>query len=649
MGDVATHAGLESLVIDIFREHVPEEDVQFVELGNWLTDFSQFRDPTAFLSAKVVVWNQSGTGVAAMPFARDVLANLDAYLDDLMGKPGQDGYLARYAKEIARTVTLHHFVDKRGLDADEIDSLFEKYFTQYYPHEHLDFPPWPWGNIIGDRTPTDAPQHLCDETETAGKRLVFQYTDEQLVYVSDRLTHVQEKWKKWALNESDGSSRRPLHEILCEYGHASHAIEDFFFHSNFIEMAWQRLRGELPENNRDPGNQRRYFRRLRAPLGTGGGADLDTAQSLAADIVYTGYFGSKDMFHSLMDSVKGIGEKLGATPALQKIIGPMLYVPDPDGDDQEQANGLQKKEDRERYLKKYREEYRSGAITAGIDLGVANGEIGPKTAESAKKAMALDEELALKRRGIGVADMGIVGLVLELAGIAETEYANSATTTKKYNEQPLINDLRTNNGASGENIGSHSLMAKDSTRKEPLRAQAVNAASVAAQYVARTMIDVVYPSLALAGARFHRETSDDDRNTVDDPGGLDWLHLVRHFVCHPSECEETWCDRAMDDPGAPTYHVPKFLDQAEIDRRCEEKKKDALEKLYKNGEDYYEDQWKKIMLKDTMVEGAILGAAAGAIIGGIIGGPVGALVGAVVGAVAGGIIGAVVGAIGSLL
>jgi hypothetical protein len=657
MGDVSTHGEIDAKVIDIVQSHIPEADAQCVELGNWMTDFSQFRDPTAFMSGKLAVWDAQRHGLGLIPLALSVIANLDAYLDDLMGKPGQDGAMAKWAKQVARAVTLHNFVDKKGMDADEVDRLFEKYFTQYYPHEHLDFPPWPWGTIIGDRTPTSVGKHNCDPTQDeSGKRWIFQYTDEQLEYVSDRLTAVQEKWRHWEETHSEGDSRESLHEILCEYGHGSHAVEDFFFHSNFIEMAWRSQRGELPSNNQEIRHKRRFYRRLRAPLGTGGGADLDKTSSLAADITYTGYFGSKDVFHTFADGVKGIIAKMGTNPAIAAVMGPLRQIPDDDEDTDGsggEKHGFSNKDDRAKMLEDYRKDYRNGTIGVLLDAEAAAGKLHAKVVEAAKQAMKIDDDLALARRGMGVKDMGVLGLVLEIGAMAETEHKNSDKRSKELDDQNTLSDDRSDNGASAENIGSHSLMSKDSVRKEPLRVQAVNVASMAAKYVARAMLEVVYPSVALTGARFHSDTSSGDRNTVDEAGGLDWLHLLRHFICHPQECEENWCDAALDSEEAPNYHVPKYLERDETERRAEEPHREALEQKYKDGETYFQQAWQKRVLENTVQDSAILGAVAGAIAGAIIGaavgGPMGAVVGAVVGALAGGALGALIGAVAGIL
>lgn len=57
MGDIGTHAEISNFVIDQVRRAVPDTDIpradySFLELGNFLTDVSQFRDPPAYHRAR---------------------------------------------------------------------------------------------------------------------------------------------------------------------------------------------------------------------------------------------------------------------------------------------------------------------------------------------------------------------------------------------------------------------------------------------------------------------------------------------------------------------------------------------------------------------------------------------------------------------
>ena len=210
MGDTDTHALIDDKVVAIAKSAMPPpfaDEAPFIRLGNWFTDFSQFQDPTSFMSGKVAVWNKAkAQTMAKIPFALSGFVNLDGFLDDLFGVPGTDGKIVPFARKVALAITINKFsLTEMQLDAGKVEDLFNKYYTQYYPHEHLDFPPWPWGTATGDRTVSSITQHTCDPSASPSKtRSLLQYTEEQLVYISDRLTAVQQKWKQWASTASDG-------------------------------------------------------------------------------------------------------------------------------------------------------------------------------------------------------------------------------------------------------------------------------------------------------------------------------------------------------------------------------------------------------------------------------------------------------------
>ena len=71
-----------------------------------------------------------------------------------MGEPTkvQDAVLAQYLERLVRAFTIGRFAE-RGLAEDEILRAYTATLphSYYYPHEHLDFPPWPYENVLGDR------------------------------------------------------------------------------------------------------------------------------------------------------------------------------------------------------------------------------------------------------------------------------------------------------------------------------------------------------------------------------------------------------------------------------------------------------------------------------------------------------------------
>jgi hypothetical protein len=157
-------------------------------------------------------------------------------------------------------------------------------------------------------------------------------------------------------------------------------------------------------------------------------------------------------------------------------------------------------------------------------------------------------------------------------------------------------------------------MAKDSVRELPLRHPAVSVSTRVAVYVAEQMVDRV------------RASTDGEPTS-----GLDWLHLLQHFLAHPDEAEGAdantpwWSPAAREtstaEPNAtdsgPTFHQPKFITRDELARRAQEPTKQQLEELYTALEIGYEKQWRRLVdnqfILDSAVWGGIVSGLAGAI------------------------------------
>src|ERR1700754_11718 len=180
----------------------------FFEVGNFLTDASQFRDPFAHLSGKSAIWSAGRSGLtgAFMRFLwiGDWAIRLDNYLDALMSAPEPDlehpprsaadgpqhGALAKWARDVI-------FLDARErfptVAADDLKDVHDRFFHQYYPHEHVDFPPWPLGNAIGIRTPSTVP---VSSAAGAPARRILAYLEDQIVYIAALLTLIESDWAK---------------------------------------------------------------------------------------------------------------------------------------------------------------------------------------------------------------------------------------------------------------------------------------------------------------------------------------------------------------------------------------------------------------------------------------------------------------------
>ena len=204
MGDIKTHR-------EIYEQYVRPQlpagtDPIYVELGNYLTDVSQFRDPPAHVGGKRAIWNAARAQKWGLRFLWLAdLIDMNGYLDTVMGKPDPGdpqgrtrrphGKLAEFVDEVIFVYSLERppwrTADSPAayaIDPPEFRRLYTGHFTQYFPHEHLDLPPIPKGR-------------LDDYTASAvagagGPRKVTKYLEGHLEYVSNLLTAVERDWAR---------------------------------------------------------------------------------------------------------------------------------------------------------------------------------------------------------------------------------------------------------------------------------------------------------------------------------------------------------------------------------------------------------------------------------------------------------------------
>jgi len=272
MGDIQTHEHLSRVIIATFRQHWPhEENYGFFELGNWLTDMSGFIDPYAFLCAKIRVWAgarpRALAGIQEHPlgFATTPREQLDSdqsrvgqFADHMLGRPGAAGELAGFIRNLTFFIGAEFFrTSSYAIPPEQFQPIFY-HFAQYYPHEHLDFPPWPHGQPRGNRDASTRARHSCgsapdwrgmpmsDRSGAPGSggvsggspsRAILGYLDDQIEYVAELLTWIEHEWIRVNAEPDSPNNRADKRRVLALWGHASHAIEDFFFHSNFVEFA----------------------------------------------------------------------------------------------------------------------------------------------------------------------------------------------------------------------------------------------------------------------------------------------------------------------------------------------------------------------------------------------------------------------------
>lgn len=425
MGDISRHrdiylntrAAIPKSLLD--RCKVPRGDLTYLELGNYLTDVSQFRDPVAYMFAKRKIWRENilpkaefakdlihilailvggagaisgaagykklgvaggALGVAGLLVSNEKLAafkDADDWIDQMLGTPiekigagrrrtdGEYGYLGKFFQHFIEGIThllfaaeVTNTVPGTWRDIDRIpeasvSAVFREYFTQYYPHEHTDMPPYVWDASKRPSHPLYGVSRR-QTTLTSPDRGIMNAVDKDYIqYLAEQLTKLEVEWRR--LKPSEVQPRRMA---LVRMGKILHGVEDWYFHSNLVEVI--RLREFSPAKQEseddetfvrrfvvkalrnDPaflaessdkrtGMQRRLYRRLRFPeylpgdkVETGGVASRETSH-LRLDFVYPAFPSQLDTSNTLLGALEHLQGKIaGGNRSLPEEFPPWL-------------------------------------------------------------------------------------------------------------------------------------------------------------------------------------------------------------------------------------------------------------------------------------------------------------------------------------
>lgn len=633
MGDLATHGGVARKVIAVFtaadflkRPGKPKLNYEYFELGNFLTDVSQLRDIYSWTNAKIAAWDAGLEDHWAFTLR---IADMDDYLDELLGKSRVHGKLAQFLRELAFLIGCEKFVKhgKPSLPFKEYERIFRylegerlyKGYTQYWPHEHLDFPLFAYGNKIGYRQKSKVNRHSCDpkKAESGPSRKLYDALEQQISFCAELLTSAEHAFRQLACKKDSPLAQKERNNMLALLGHVSHVIEDFWFHSNFIDKAWSRIGKPLPGDENTDRWRRVWLRRLRMPKGTDHNTKLSTTDSDFDDLVITGSFGDKDVFYTLTDILKTQKKHLMGLPGIMgtALFGAStrqrLFERTADG------KAYKNKDDREKFFKQLRDFVNNP--DQHLATSRASGKaLHPESEKAIKTMCAIDKKIYDRFSGtFGVPDdyCGPFAFMIELLAKADRETRASDNKAKEFDTIAVpvaLEDMKspaptnayytktilpTSNGCGREVIGSHSLLNKDNATKKPLFAQAFSIASHLSCYIAKLLIRQANQQ-RVAVARFHSQAQGPAKsvavNTLGKAKYIDWLHLLQHFLCHPDECEDQWHVKMMEDENAPNHHVLQFIDEDAAKERMKLVRRDHLKELYKNLEVNAEAEWQKV-------------------------------------------------------
>jgi len=592
MGDLHRHAEISAHVHAQVGPLRPDEDWICLELGNYLTDVSQFRDPFANMLAKRTVWGE-GLGefgflslipVIGLLVSEAILnwaIDLDEWIDRMFGvhEPAdqRNGKLAGYFQHIFEGMTHLIFADDvpqtavwrpllapalgdiARLPSAEVARIFGHAFTQYYPHEHTDFPPYV---LYGE-------QRVNHRLYKRGPRGLLAYLEEYTDYLAESLAKLEVDWKAIATAPKTDPRR---HDVLVRLGKVLHGIEDYYFHSNHLELhLWNELRAGRPKGETDdayrtwfaanvaskwlppestpsssrdwtPSREhqvRAHLRRLRypryVPVNT-----LDREKSdPALDVIFTAGFDKKDLFHTLSMALESMEASLESMENLFVRLPDALQTTLASKNPQrlrdidlvlikvlfnkaERARMGRDEKYRDAQLELHVKQLKEGRYEAGIRHLHAGGYLNDRARDAWLAAIAIDREM----EDFGDYTPGVSGFMMQLLAKGQVELEQSRRRSAGFDSARDRGpgnafDERSDNGATGEHIGTHTLMSKDTSISLPVHEETRRVARFASMAVARHLVTEVN-----AGG--------------GSSGGLDWDRILRHYLRFPHARAGMW-------------------------------------------------------------------------------------------------------------
>jgi hypothetical protein len=575
MGDIGTHAEISKFVIAQARRVIPDGDIpgidySFLELGNFLTDVSQFRDPPSFHRARSEAWSTAGISA--------VLFGSNAWVRDVFGR--KEGPLHGALPEMMRLFMVgatHLIFDNdalaaigavvgrapvdgpsillsHGIPPADVTTALTSNFTQYYPHEHLDALPLQGGALN---------RHRQLPSFRIRARGLLEYLEWYLDYLSEELTRLEFQWLS-AHASPGGITAANRQKMLLQLGHLLHAVEDYFFHSNLPELyVWAAARTaaltHAPNQPLDRGNligpalartrldaasvplRRALSRRLRYPVYDGKDQLSTTTSEDATDIVYTGGFGKTDVWHTLGGALEALEAQIQHLPPefdprKTPLVLFKLLLSSSAREEMVRTNSVEA----QRAL--HFEQLKNGEYHKRIKSMRERHMLCAHAEAALVEALELDLKISREHTGQFAPFPGPGGVLVNMMDMLQKERAASATAKSRLDADPnSVGALASDNTCSGENVGTHTLMSKDTAAKEPLRPEAVALAKQASAGIALRFLSRV-------------------ARPAPTEYGVDWDNELRFFVRGPVPGGwETELISAVQAPGKFTQPDPTSL------------------------------------------------------------------------------------------
>lgn len=609
-------------------------------LGNWLTDVSQAVDPVAICLIRVGLrdvmyrfilavekWSVSLPGFTQLHLnrLRDGLnrerCDMDEAILALAGTTATSP-LADAARNAFFALGYRKFVHPKSpkeparMHYDSYRSIVRNCYTQYFPHEHMDrYPedPKELGGYSGaPATGTNTPTGKGTGASALSPHQ-YQYLVDDIKIVAGLLAEVDLRWARKTFSHRYAVSDKDVewNTYLARLGHAIHAVEDYFVHSNYVELALREWPGGEAHMPSKPGLLDDLVvdspweivqKRLRR-------FDGKSSPNLSSETnVVTGYFDFKDTFFSLRHVWEELfggehaakGFDTGSDPAKVEYWRRLLHrvVVDVHA-----KTRLERSVSREEAIRIARESLEWQAGHGDPDVRQAANEVLGQCPSEVRDAF-LNAAAQLCVRLPGVAVSVYTGLervhefstaleepvkwMIKLMGGAVDE-AVAIVTMRASNRLRQIFDEHFGR----TRIGSHSLLAKDYAWEDAGRESLDHI-----YHLAKSLAKAIHWYIIHALTRWGRvepinaartfSGAPDVFNALDTRRYIDWLELLECFLRHPhgkpAQPGEPWWQQVIEHGyhameaslsyagKNPPPHQYRFVTEAEVEALISEAK-----------------------------------------------------------------------------
>lgn len=427
-------------------------------------------------------------------------------------------------------------------------------YTQYYPHEHLDRPEClpprdppvfaPGVQIVGPPNPTGPGRR--PGTRWNGEVIrpdLYSYLRDQIEMTAGLLSEVDTDFEAALLNGIRDDDPN-WHKTLAKLGHALHQVEDFFAHSNWVELAHKSLGPDFLDRVIPPHlpidflnraytvYQKRLSRHLTSPLTnwqdhpdedwvvTGSFDFRDTLISLAhvTEEIWGGhvpdpYARGHDLFQSVSHAIQHpetvvFKAQKAMRETLEFLDKPTRALEDRDND----------------IAQRLRRRFEPRLVR------LARPRVSARVARAVLREMDFlrDSPVVIQRAffdvitegsrifEIGRTSYSIYHIIRELREFFANPYAWMLDFLERHSRQLVIDAIkfyakeRIYDWIAADRIGCHSLLAKDNGL-EPFYEQQKECATAVHWYIVKTLL---------------RTRSDENRF-------IDWLELLEYFLRNP--------------------------------------------------------------------------------------------------------------------